>query len=113
MWQSVLWREEGPNFGSEMQNQIFPPPKSSKNIKPVEIWCGTRRTVARGGARFSAGLEFDGKFGIPQSATINESASYGLKRNRTREILLVIEVLDSYLERRFTSSGYAHVVGPG
>ena len=74
---------------------------------------GTRRTVARGGARFSAGLEFDGKIGIPQSVTINESASYGLKRNRTREILLVIGVLDSYLERRFTSSGYAHVVGPG
>lgn len=74
---------------------------------------GTRRTVARGRARFSAGLEFDGKFGIPQSVTINESASYGLKGNRTREFLLVIGVLDFYLERRFTSSGYAHVVGPG
>jgi hypothetical protein len=25
------------------------------------VWCGTRRTVVVGGARFSAGLEFGGK----------------------------------------------------
>ena len=41
------------------------------------VWCGTRRTVALGEARFSAGLEFGGKFGIPQLVTINKSASYG------------------------------------
>jgi hypothetical protein len=44
---------------------------------------GTRRTVAFGAARFSAGLEFGGKFGVPQLVTINKSASYGTQWNRT------------------------------
>lgn len=34
------------------------------------MWCGTRRTVCFGEARFSAGLEFDGKFGLSQLVTI-------------------------------------------
>ena len=46
---------------------------------------GTRRTVAVSGARFSAGLEFGGKFGVPQLVTINKSASYGVRWNRTRD----------------------------
>lgn len=39
--------------------------------------CGTRRKVALGEARFSVGLEFGGKFSVPQIVTINRSASYG------------------------------------
>jgi len=35
-----------------------------------------------GGARFSAGLEFGGKFYVPQPVTINKSASYGFQWNR-------------------------------
>jgi hypothetical protein len=47
------------------------------------VWCGTRRTVVVGGARFSAGLEFGRKFGVPLLVTINKSASYGTQWNRT------------------------------
>jgi hypothetical protein len=47
------------------------------------VWCGTRRTVAVGGARFSASLERVGKFGVPQLVTIYKSASYGFQWNRT------------------------------
>jgi hypothetical protein len=43
---------------------------------------GTRRTVVVGGARFSAGLEFGRKFGVPLLVTINKSASYGAQWNR-------------------------------
>lgn len=46
--------------------------------------CGTRRKVALGAARFSAGLEFGGKFSVPQIVTINKSASYGSQWNRIR-----------------------------
>lgn len=48
---------------------------------------GTRRTVAVSGARFSAGLEFGGKFGVPQLVTINKSAGYGFWWNRIRIFL--------------------------
>ncbi|MBA6042656.1 hypothetical protein [Pseudomonas lactis] len=46
---------------------------------------GTRRTVCFGGARFFGRLEFVGKFGVPQLVTINKSASYGVRWNRTRD----------------------------
>jgi hypothetical protein len=46
------------------------------------VWCGTRRTVAWREARFSAGLEFAGKYGVPKLVTINKSASYGVRWNR-------------------------------
>ena len=46
------------------------------------VWCGTRRTVAFGEARFPAGLDVGGKFGVPRPVTINKSASYGLQWNR-------------------------------
>ena len=47
---------------------------------------GTRRTVAFGEARFSAGLEVGGKFGVPQLVTINKSASYGFQWNRIGDL---------------------------
>ena len=40
---------------------------------------GTRRTVAWGEARFSAGLELRGRFGVLLLITINRSASYGIQ----------------------------------
>jgi hypothetical protein len=49
---------------------------------------GTRRTVSFDGARFSAGLEFGRKFGVPQLVTINKSASYGFWWNRIRDFLI-------------------------
>lgn len=51
------------------------------------VWCGTRRTVCFGEARFFGCLEFVGKFGVPQLVTINKSASYGVQWNRTRLFL--------------------------
>ena len=51
------------------------------------VWRGTRRTVACCEARFSADMEFAGKFGVPQLVTINKSASYGFQWNRTRDFL--------------------------
>ena len=62
---------------------------------------GTRRTVAVSGARFSAGLEFGGKFGVPQLVTINKSASYGFRWSRTRDFLKcqhVVRLLVNYLK---------------
>jgi hypothetical protein len=53
------------------------------------LYGGTRRTVAVSGARFSAGLEFGGKFGVPQLVTINKSASYGFRWSRTRDFFKV------------------------
>ena len=50
------------------------------------VWCGTRRTVVVGGARFSAGLEFGRKFGVPLLVTINKSASYGAQWNRIGDV---------------------------
>ena len=47
---------------------------------------GTRRTVAFGRARFPVGLEVGGKFGVPQTVTINKSAGYGLQWNRIRDL---------------------------
>ena len=47
---------------------------------------GTRRTVAFGGARVSAGLDVGGKFVVPQPVTINKSASYGFQWNRIRDL---------------------------
>lgn len=45
------------------------------------VWFGIRRTVYFGAARFSAGLEVGGKFGVPpppkKLVTINKSANYG------------------------------------
>lgn len=50
------------------------------------VWCGTRRTVSFGRARFPVGLEVGGKFGVPQTVTINKSAGYGLQWNRIRDL---------------------------
>ena len=54
---------------------------------PCFAWCGTRRTVCFGESRFFGHLEFAGKFGVPQLVTINKSASYGVRWNRTRDFL--------------------------
>jgi hypothetical protein len=51
------------------------------------IWCGTRRTVRFGEARFSGRLDCGGKFDVPQLVTINKSASYGVRWNRIRDFL--------------------------
>ena len=51
------------------------------------VWCGTRRTVCFGETRFFGRLEFAGKIGVPQLVTINKSASYGIRWNRTRDFL--------------------------
>ena len=60
--------------------------KGLHRCKPLFLnGAGTRQTVAVSGARFSAGLEFGGKFGVPQLVTINKSASYGFRWNRTRD----------------------------
>jgi hypothetical protein len=47
----------------------------------------TRRKVAFCEARFPAGLEVGGQFGVPQLVTINKSANYGVWRNLTRDFL--------------------------
>ena len=54
---------------------------------PCFVWSGTRRTVCFCGARFFGRLEFTRKFGVPQLATINKSASYGAWWNRIRDFL--------------------------
>lgn len=43
-----------------------------------------------GGARFSAGLEFGGKFGVPLIVTINKSARHGVQWNRNRHLKSVL-----------------------
>lgn len=61
----------------------------AETIKPSHfcegfvLYGGTRRTVVVGGARFSAGLEFGRKFGVPLLVTINKSVSYGTQWSRT------------------------------
>jgi hypothetical protein len=57
------------------------------------VWCGTRRTVCFGGARFFGRLEFGGKLGVPQLVTINKSASYGVRWNRIRDFLDVSDIV--------------------
>ena len=83
---SVLWtfsRKRRPKFLAFSK----PQKPQSPALRGFEIWCGTRRTVCFGEARFFGCLEFVGKFGVPQLVTINKSASYGVQWNRTRLFL--------------------------
>jgi len=57
------------------------------------LYGGTRRTVHFGEARFSGCLDYGGKFGVPQLVTINKSASYGVRWNRTRDLRSHIKLL--------------------
>jgi hypothetical protein len=50
-------------------------------------WTNLGRNPFFGGARFFGCLEFVGKFGVPPLVTINKSASYGARWNRTRDFL--------------------------
>lgn len=63
---------------------------ASKTVEAVSealYGAGTRRTVCFGETRFFGRLELPGKFGVPQLVTINKSASYGVRWNRTRGFL--------------------------
>lgn len=57
---------------------------------------GTRRTVAFGEARFPAGLDVGGKFGVPRPVTINKSASYGSCWSRSRYVIHVSSLKGVY-----------------
>jgi hypothetical protein len=83
----------------------FPNPGNNKALVflrgPCFEWCGTRRTVAVSGARFSVGLEVGGKFGVSLQVTINKSASYGSQWSRTGTFRLehVVELHIKYPEQ--------------
>jgi hypothetical protein len=68
---------------------VFQAPVTTKPSYCYEgfvFYGGTRRMVVVDGARFSAGLEFGGKFGVPQPITINKSAGYGFQWNRIGDL---------------------------
>lgn len=58
--------------------------------------CGTRRTVAFGEARFTAGLDVGRKFGVPRPVNIDKSASYGSGWIRSRYVIHVSSLKGVY-----------------
>ncbi|WP_449438128.1 MULTISPECIES: type II toxin-antitoxin system RelE/ParE family toxin [Pseudomonas] len=66
-------------------NKLPETKKTSYFYEGFVLYGGTRRTVCFGETRFFGRLEFAGKFGVPQLVTINKSASYGVRWNRTRD----------------------------